>query len=308
MTEPEPIRLLVVEDEPVQRLALRRRLTQAGYQVETAENGQQALARILRGDIQILITDWEMPGLDGITLCRRAREAPLSSYLNILLLTSHGSTANIVAGLDAGADDYLRKPANEAELLARLKAGRRILDLEHSLRKAQYQLGLMAVTDPLLGIYNRRYVMAQLPKEVERAHRYQHSLSLIMADLDHFKSINDTHGHEVGDTVLIRFVQTAAACLRGTDWMARAGGEEFIIVLPETPMAGGLATAEKIRAACESMKNEAESRPIPVTVSLGVASVSDTLDVPTATARLLQQADDAMYESKHAGRNRVCAA
>jgi two-component system cell cycle response regulator len=307
MSEPGKIRLLLVEDEPTQRLVLRRRLTQAGYLVETAVDGDEALARLLKDDIQILVTDWEMPGMDGVTLCRRAREAPLSSYLYILVLTRHGSTPEIVAGLDAGADDYLCKPADEGELLARLKAGRRVLGLERSLREVQAQLRLMATTDPLLGVFNRRYLMAELPREMERARRYQRPLTLIMADLDHFKRINDAHGHAVGDSVLIRFAQTALACVRGSDWIARAGGEEFIVVLPETPLDSALVTAEKIRVACESMVVPNGTEPITVTVSLGVASLSVALEARDPIARLLQLADDALYRSKREGRNRVCS-
>ncbi len=305
---PGSVRLLLVEDEPTQRMILCQRLTRAGYLVETADNGDEALERILRSDIQILITDWEMPGIDGVTLCRRAREASLAGYLYILLLTHHGSTADIVAGLEAGADDYLRKPADEAELLARLNAGGRILKLERSLREAQGQLRRMATTDPMLGVFNRRYLMDELPKEVERARRYQRPLSIIMADLDHFKHINDSQGHAAGDAVLIRFAQTSVACLRGSDWLARAGGEEFIVVLPETPLEGALLTAEKIRTACESMAVDGAAASIRVTASLGVASLSDSSEVTEAVTRLLQRADRALYDAKHAGRNRVRAA
>jgi two-component system, cell cycle response regulator len=308
MSDAGHIRLLLVEDEATQRLILRRRLTQAGYLVETADNGQEALERILASEIQMLITDWEMPGMDGVTLCRRAREAPLAGYLYILLLTSHGSTADIVAGLDAGADDYLRKPADEAELLARLKAGRRIIELERSLREAQTQLRQMATTDPLLGVFNRRYLLSELPKEVERARRYERPLSVVMADLDHFKRINDVHGHAEGDAVLVSFAETARSCLRRTDWIARTGGEEFLVVLPETSAKEALLVAEKIRSACESIAIGLPSATITVTASFGVASLTDALETPHAVAQLLRQADAALYRSKHAGRNRVTGA
>jgi two-component system cell cycle response regulator len=167
MNVEQQFRLLLVEDEPTQRLLLNRRLTRAGYLVETAKDGDEALAKILQGQIQILITDWDMPGMDGVTLCRRVREANLTGYLYILLLTSHGSISDIVAGLDAGADDFLEKPADEAELLARLKAGRRIVEFERSLRDAHAQLQAPTITDPLLGIYNRRHLMDELPNDAE---------------------------------------------------------------------------------------------------------------------------------------------
>jgi len=308
MKDAGDIRLLLVEDEPTQRLALHRRLTQAGYRVETAQNGQEALERILANDIQILITDWEMPGMDGVTLCHRARTASLDGYLYILLLTSHSSTADIVAGLDAGADDYLRKPADEAELLARLKAGRRIIDLERSLREAQTQLQRMATTDPLLEVFNRRHLLSELPKQVESARRYERPLTVIMADLDHFKRINDVYGHAEGDAILVRFTEMARSCLRSRDWIARTGGEEFVIVLPETTQEQAMVVAERIRLACESIAIELPAATITVTASFGVAPLPDIPDVSHSVAQLLGLADAALYESKHAGRNRVSAA
>ncbi len=308
MMEPEQrFRLLLVEDEPTQRLLLDRQLTRAGYVVETARNGEEALARILQGQVQILITDWDMPGMDGVTLCRQVRKANLTGYLYILLLTSYGSISDIVAGLDAGADDYLKKPADEAELLARLKAGRRIVELERSLRDAQSQLRLLAITDPLLDTFNRRYLMDELPKEVERARRYGRPLSAIMADLDHFKRINDFHGHHNGDTALVGFSRIARAAIRQSDWLARSGGEEFIIVLPETKLAAALAAAEKIRFACEATPIMTASAAINVTASFGVAELQPAQDVPHAVAELLRRADDALYGSKRRGRNRVSA-
>jgi two-component system cell cycle response regulator len=304
----QPVRLLLAEDEPTQRLLLKRRLTRAGYLVETAKDGDEALARIVRGQTQILVTDWDMPGMDGVTLCRRVREARLTGYVYILLLTGHGAVADVVAGLEAGADDYLEKPADEAELLARLKAGRRIVDLERSLRDAHAQVRLMSVTDPLLGIFNRRYLMEELPQEVGRARRHGRPLSLIMADLDHFKRVNDGHGHDVGDELLVSFTRLLRASIRAGDWIARAGGEEFVIVLPETDSAGATVLAENIRAACAAMRLPAATGVLGVTTSLGIASLQSTQDLPQAAAALMRQADQALYRSKRAGRNRVSTA
>ena len=308
MQPEEPLRLLLVEDEPTQRLLLHRLLTRSGYRVETARNGEEALACLLQGQVQILITDWEMPEMDGVTLCRRARQASLAGYLYILLLTSHGSSADIVAGLDAGADDFLKKPADEGELLARLKAGRRIINLERSLREAHTQLALLASTDPLLQTYNRRHLMTELPREVERALRYHRPLSVIMADLDHFKRVNDVYGHHAGDAALLEFSRVARSSIRRSDWVARSGGEEFIIVLPETPLENALLTAEKIRVACEATPIQAGPAAIRLTASFGVAAMNPAADPARAVAELLRQADTALYRSKHAGRNRVSAA
>jgi len=300
-------RLLLVEDEPTQRMMLERQLTKAGYVVETAENGAEALAKILEGNYQILLTDWDMPGMDGPTLCKRVREAHLSTYIYILLLTGHLTTDDVVVGLGAGADDYVRKPANQAELLARLSAGSRIVKLEQSLREANEKIQVLSITDSLAGTFNRRYLNDQLLKEVDRARRYGHPLSAIMADLDRFKKINDERGHHSGDEVLRRFADLAKSLIRPSDWIARYGGEEFVIVLPETDAGGAATVAEKIRSQCASV-------PMPlgdltVTSSFGVAALSPgNLTADAAAAEMLKEADAALYNSKHEGRNRVTVA
>jgi diguanylate cyclase (GGDEF)-like protein len=301
LSDPQPLRLLLVEDEPIQRRVLQRQLRNAGYLVETAQNGDEALAKILADPCSILLTDWDMPGMDGATLCRRVREANLSGYLYILLLTGHDSAADIVVGLEAGADDYIRKPANEAELLARLKAGRRIVELTR-------QVQLLSVTDSLVGTYNRRYLTDQLGLEIERARRYGRPLAVLIADLDHFKRINDDHGHLTGDEVLQGFAECVRTSIRQNDWIARYGGEEFVVVLPDTNLAAAVATAEKIRLRCASAQMETTKGALVVTASFGVAALECLPVTETATvATLLHRADVALYRSKNAGRNRVTA-
>jgi diguanylate cyclase (GGDEF)-like protein len=290
-------------------MMLERQLTRAGYVVDTAENGADALAKILNGQYHILLTDWDMPGMDGPTLCKRVREANLSTYVYILLLTGHLTTDDVVVGLGAGADDYVKKPANQAELLARLSAGSRIVTLEQSLREAKGKIELLSVTDPLVGTFNRRYLNDQILKEVERARRYGHPLAAIMADLDRFKRINDERGHQTGDEVLCRFAALAKSLIRPSDWMARFGGEEFVVVLPETDAAGAAIVAEKIRAECAGAPIPLGSGELTVTCSFGVAALSpgdQSADV--AAAEMLRQADAALYNSKHEGRNRVTIA
>jgi diguanylate cyclase (GGDEF)-like protein len=297
MTGEAKMRLLLVEDEPTQRMMLERQLTRAGYVVETAENGAEALAKILEGQYQILLTDWDMPGMDGPTLCKRVREANLSTYVYILLLTGHLTTDDVVVGLGAGADDYIKKPANQAELLARLSAGSRIVKLEQSLREANEKIQLLSVTDSLAGTFNRRYLNDQLLKEVERARRYGHPLAAIMADLDRFKRINDERGHQTGDEVLRRFADLSKSLIRPSDWIARYGGEEFVIVLPETDAAGAAAPWPLT------------SGELVVTSSFGVAALSaGDQSGDAAMAELLRLADAALYNSKHEGRNRVTVA
>jgi len=306
---PPRFKLLLVEDEPTQRMMLERQLRLAGYAVETADNGDAALAKILNGDYQILLTDWDMPGMDGPTLCKRVREANLETYLYILLLTGHLTTDDVVQGLGAGADDYVRKPANQSELLARLNAGSRIVRLEQSLREANAEIQKLSITDSLAGTFNRRYLNDQLLKEVERARRYNRPLAAIMADLDRFKRINDERGHQSGDEVLRRFADHAKSLIRPSDWMARYGGEEFVIVLPETDASGAAVAAEKIRALCAAAPMHLSTGDLEVTASFGVAALSSaSQSVEAAAAALLREADAALYASKHEGRNRVTVA
>lgn len=306
---PPKFNLLLVEDEPTQRMMLERQLRLAGYAVETADNGDAALAKILNGDYQILLTDWDMPGMDGPTLCKRVREAKLETYLYILLLTGHLTTDDVVQGLGAGADDYVRKPANQSELLARLNAGSRIVRLEQSLREANAEIQKLSITDSLVGTFNRRYLNDQLLKEVERARRYNRPLAAIMADLDRFKRINDERGHQSGDEVLRRFADYAKALIRPSDWMARYGGEEFVIVLPETDANGAAIAAEKIRALCAGKPMPLSTGDLEVTASFGIAALSSASQtVEAAAAALLREADAALYTSKHEGRNRITVA
>jgi two-component system, cell cycle response regulator len=303
------LRLLIVEDERTQCLLLERQLQGAGYRVETAQDGNEALARVLGESFQILITDWDMPGIDGATLCRRIREAHLPGYLYILLLTGHDSPSDVVAGLQAGADDYVKKPARAPELLARLKTGSRIVQLERSLRASNEQVRLLSITDALAGTYNRRYLNDQLVREIERSRRYSRPLSVVMADIDHFKRIKDEYGHPAGDEVLRGFADLLRASIRQSDWIARYGGEEFIVVVPDTDLMGAMATAEKIRLLCVSAPMPTARGRLRVTASFGVAVMDPKADTMTDTAALLGRADAALYRSKNAGRNCVtCAA
>jgi two-component system cell cycle response regulator len=305
-----PLNLLLVEDEPTQMLLTQRMLRRGGYEVETASDGAAALEKLATGRFQFLVTDWEMPGMDGPTLCRKVRATRLPGYLYILLLTGQSSTRSVVIGLDAGADDYVRKPADEAELLARLAAGRRIVQLEQSLRDANAQIQRLSITDPLVSTYNRRYLNEQLMQEVEQARRRPQALSAVLADLDFFKSINDQHGHQAGDEVLKHFVSVARSAIReNVDWVARYGGEEFVVVLPATDLAGAVKVAEKIRTLCADSVVHTESGDLKFTVSFGVAALAAGPGPNGAAAEeLLRHADAALYCSKREGRNRVTVA
>src|ERR1700722_209153 len=214
--------ILLVEDEPTTRLMMSRQLTRAGYEVEVVSNGVQALEMLNRRFFPLLLTDWDMPEMNGVMLCKALRGMTLEGYVYIILLTAREGKAHVIEGLAAGADDYLTKPPDDNELRARLNTGRRILKLEQSLRSANHRIHLLSITDALTSAYNRRYLMERLPQEIERAQRYTRPLSVVLCDADHFKNVNDAHGHLAGDEVLKGFAKLLMESTRADiDWVAR---------------------------------------------------------------------------------------
>jgi len=304
--EPSPT-ILLAEDDPVTRMLMTRFLKKAGYEVDAVSNGSEALDRMTRRYYPMLVTDWEMPEMDGVALCKAVRNMQMDGYVYALLLTARDSKEHIIAGLEAGADDYLIKPVHEPELIARLNAGRRILNLEHSLRVANQRNRILSITDALTGAYNRRYLMEQLPRELERCRRYGYPLSVLMCDIDRFKQINDNRGHAAGDDVLQQFAARAQKSIRtNSDWVSRYGGEEFLIVLPETEHAGAMAVAEKIRTLISSTPFATRSGDLVATASFGVASTGPSgPDISLKVDALIRCADECMYRSKQEGRDRT---
>src|ERR1700729_2265365 len=273
LTQDRSTAILLAEDDPVTRMLMTRFLKKAGYEVDAVADGTEALEHMTKRYYPFLVTDWEMPEMDGIELCTAVRSLQLDGYVYALLLTARDAKEHIIAGLEAGADDYLIKPVHEPELIARLNAGRRILTLEHSLRVANHRNRILSITDALTGAYNRRYLMEQLPRELERCRRYAYPLSVLMCDVDHFKQINDERGHAAGDEVLQQFAARTQKSIRtNSDWVSRYGGEEFLIVLPETPFEGAMAVAEKIRNLVSSMPFPTRGGDAAVTTCVGVAS------------------------------------
>lgn len=297
-------RILLVDDEPTQRLIMARLLKRAGYEVEMAANGREALAKLEEGDFPLMITDWEMPEMDGVALCRALRSKE-RGYTYIILLTSRDAIEHLVAGLQSGADDYLIKPVVEPELIARLNTGRRIVTLERSLRAANKENHRLSITDPLTGAYNRRYLMEQLPREIERAARYGRPLSAVMCDVDFFKKINDTHGHLTGDEVLKWFGDALKSAVRASDWIARYGGEEFVIVLPETNIESAAAAAEHLRKHIAGRPFIAPGQQFSVSASFGVSGWRDRVPQGATLDSLMARCDAGVYASKAAGRNRI---
>lgn len=303
--------ILVVDDDIVSRTVIEKYLHKAGFDVATVGNGVEALGALDNRFFPIVLTDWMMPELDGPELCRRIREKETDGYVFIILVTSRDSKTDIVSGLEAGADDYLTKPIHPAELVARINTGIRILKLEQSLKQANEEIRLLSITDSLTGCYNRTYLGERFPQEINRAYRYHHPLSVVLGDMDHFKKINDSYGHQVGDAVLKSFSSCLLDQIRShVDWTVRYGGEEFLIILPETDCDGAVVFAERLRRAVESLPIKHEQGEIPITASFGgICADFSKHDYGELTMELLiNQADDLLYCSKREGRNRVTIA
>ena len=302
-------RVLVVDDDEIMAERLRDLVSAAGYEVTCAASGEQALAALQREFAPIVILDRSMPGgMDGLELCRAIRDGThYPGYVYIMLCTARDSEEEILAGLDAGADDYLSKKASGAQLVARLACARRILSLEQSLKAVIEERRRMAMTDVLTGAYNRRYFMNHMRRELKRTRRFGGDLALIASDIDHFKYINDRYGHAAGDAVLVEFVRRVQKCLpREFDWCARLGGEEFAVVLPQTDIPGGVVVAEKIRHAIASRPIMAVAGGIECTVSIGITGLSAFADrAAVTTEQILSRADDCLYNSKNSGRDQV---
>jgi len=303
--------VLIAEDNPVSRKLLEKTLVKAGYEVVCMENGRKALEKFNDRFFPIVLTDWMMPEMDGVQLCRaiRANVSAASGYVFIILLTAKDSKGDIITGLEGGADDYLTKPFHPGELIARLNTARRILELEKSLRKANKEIKILSITDPLTRAYNRAYLNDHLPQEIKRSIRYNRPFSLILCDIDHFKKVNDTLGHLAGDQALKKAVESIRKSIRSdVDWIARFGGEEFMIILPETDIKGATLLGERLRAEISRIAIEFEGKKTSITASFGVSGFGpSTPDKKISPDSMIAVADAALYQAKKEGRNRVKA-
>lgn len=315
---PEPVlpglSLLLVDDDPMMLARFSKQLAAAGNQVATCRNGESAMKYIIEHKPQLVITDWRMKPMDGLALCKALRASAFGKNIYLIMLTSTEDEDALVEAFDAGIDDYVTKPVSLRVLLARLRAGQRIVTLQNELEKesqdikrytaelaaANRRLKSMANTDILTGLPNRRYAMARLEQESATAQRSNQPLSVLMLDLDHFKSVNDSLGHDVGDQVLVHAASLMRENVRTSDIVCRLGGEEFLIIAPNTDGTTAVLLAERIRNAIERNQPERIELRCPVTVSIGVAG---SKGAKPSWKELMKRSDNALYLAKQGGRN-----
>lgn len=298
-------KILVADDSALYRKLLQDNLAKEGYSVFLAEDGRAARKALTEHRPSLVITDWEMPDITGIDLCKEIRQRE-GLYTYIIVLTGKAEKEKIIEGLAAGADDYLTKPFHSGELLARVGVGRRVSELHHQIQAKNLLLEELSLTDPLTGLPNRRAMEAWANREISGAARHGFPFWIAMADLDHFKSVNDTHGHEAGDMVLKRFAKLLKANTRASNMCARLGGEEFVIALTHIDAAGVKIAIERIRNQFESETFSFGGASLRVTASFGIAGSQNKTALNLE--QLLRDADAALYRAKENGRNRIeCA-
>ncbi len=299
------MKILVAEDDLTSCTILAAILGKWGYEPIAVNNGTDAWEIMQKSDAPSLaILDWEMPGMDGLAVCRKIRERPVSNPPYIIILTARGEKTDIVKGLDAGANDYISKPYDNEELQARIRVGQRMMELQTELLDARDALAHQATHDSLTGALNRRAILDGLEKELNRAGRRQSKMSIGLCDIDHFKKVNDTYGHQVGDDVLRRFVAAIQTNLRKYDLLGRYGGEEFLIVAPDSAGSVEEGIYERLRARIAGLHIATEAGDIGITGGIGVAGSDNgtTMDMNVGAA------DAALYYAKSEGRNQVAYA
>jgi diguanylate cyclase (GGDEF)-like protein len=305
------MKILIAEDDLTARTILAGILKKWGYEVQAVKDGQSAWDVLQQPDApRLVILDWMMPGLDGLEVIRRVRASLIDQPPYIILLTSKDEKGDVLSGLETGANDYIRKPFDHEELYARIRVGQRTIELQTSLYETQQTLAHHATHDHLTGILNRRAILDQLSKELARAKRQLESRSSAQGplvctigffDIDHFKAINDQHGHQIGDEVLKGIAQILAGQLRPYDSFGRLGGDEFLVVAPEINTENARQLFERLLTAIAKTKIMTGSGEFSISVSLGTASSAGNDDLD----QLLESADSAMYRAKRAGGNRV---
>ena len=311
-----PLQVLVVDDDAATRRLLEAMLKSAGHHVVLAQNGVEAIRQLKQQPAQLLLTDWVMPEMDGIELCRRLRESAELRNIYVVMLTAQEESDRLIQAFEAGADDYLRKPILPKILFARLRAAQRVIQMQaelaedreqlqrlaHELTEANQRLQQMALTDVLTGLPNRRAAMERLAQEWAATQRSHRSLACMVLDVDHFKSVNDRFGHPVGDMVLKNVAQILRKAARIQDMVCRFGGEEFLVICPDTEIESAYQCAERLRQQVAAMRIGNLNPPQQMTVSIGVAATSgDNVSLDD----LLTRADKCLYTAKQGGRNRT---
>lgn len=315
----EALRILVVDDDPASLRLMEECLTAEGYRVVSATNGAEALEIDLREAPQMIIADWMMPAIDGLELCRRLRAQLGGAFVYIIIATAHSDRDRNVEALEAGANEFLSKPYKRDELMARVRAGERTVRLHAELARKNHEilyyntmldaanarLETMATTDELTGLINRREGLLRLDEHWAAAARTGNPLCCVMLDIDYFKHVNDTYGHDVGDLVLAKTARVLRATARTEETVCRLGGEEFLIICPNSTVADAQQLAERLRAAVRATIIKADDAEVTVTVSVAVAKRTSEMRNP---GDLLKAADETLYAAKHAGRDRVSVA
>lgn len=298
------MKILIADDSLVSRHLLEATLRKWGYEVLVACDGAEALQLLERPDApSLVILDWMMPGMTGVEVCRCIRQRGGEPYVYVLLLTSKSQKEDLIEGMDAGADDYITKPFDQNELQVRLRAGTRLVDLQRELLAAREALREQAERDSLTLLWNRSFILKQLGRELSRASREGRPLGIVIVDLDHFKNINDTHGHLAGDAVLREAARRMQSSVRQYDSIGRYGGEEFLILFPGCSEVDAFSQADRLRKQISQTEMSIDDRAVRVTASFGVTTATPGEDWNPET--LIRRADEALYLAKKSGRNRV---
>lgn len=292
--------VLIADDSQVVRAVVRSGLEEVGYRVTEADNGISALDQCRLSPPDVVLLDVEMPGLTGLQVLARLKADVALRDIPVVFLTGRTTMSDVLAGLRGGAHDYLKKPFEPAELVARVGSAAQIKRLQDRLQERNAELEQLSHTDTLTGLHNRRHLDSELNRYHEVARRHGDSVGLILLDIDHFKAVNDTYGHPTGDQVLCEFANRLRSRLRTGDIAGRWGGEEFLVILPGTDAGNTYRVAERIRLAIAACPIATGGHQIPVTVSGGCV-----VDAAATPAQLVSIADGRLYEAKNAGRNRI---
>jgi len=297
----DKMRVLVADDDSVTRRLLEKMLDKWGYKVLVAENGNDAWKILRRKKTSMAVLDWMMSGMSGLEICRAVRAKMKAYYVYCILLTSRNRRQDLLDGFSAGADDYMTKPIQLAELKARLQTGARVLRLEQDLRHTKRALQKLAYFDALTSLWNRRKILDFLGEELARGQRDGYPTSLVLLDVDHFKKINDNYGHPVGDKVLVEMARRIKKAVRVYDRVGRFGGDELLVIINNCGQDEARVVAERIRSGIGTERFRVARRALEVTVSLGVVSTEKHPE--SSSSQLIQFSDQALYQAKRLGRN-----